>query len=701
MTQSSSGHDALDLVRKLTADLRHRAGEIEAIFEVLPVGIGIGDATCRDIRVNRAFAEQLGIDAGQNASLSAPEDVRPHFRVFQDGRELTADELPMQIAARTGVEIRDFEVDIVHADGRCVRLVEYAAPIFDDSGSVRGVVGAFVDMTERHRVEEEQRFLAEASRVLSSTLDYEATLSALAHLAVPVFGDYCAIDVQKQDGSFGRVEFVVNDPGRMEIGEALKRYPPRLTVDSPAAHAIRTGEPVLATEVQPDVLERSAQDSVHLDLLRRLGVTSYMMVPLRARGRTLGLLTTGSLSGRAYAERDLALASDVAARAGLALDNALLYRDAQEANRLKEDFLATLSHELRTPLNALLGWTHLLKGTSLDEASRRRALESIERNAHAQTVLINDLLDVSRVISGKLRLEEVRVNLESVIGGAVDAIGPAVRARGIDLSVALGPITVDIMGDPDRLQQVVWNLLSNAVKFTPSGGRIAVAIEQLAGAVQIVVSDTGAGIDPMFLPFVFERFRQGDSSTTRNHSGLGLGLSIVRHLVDLHGGTVTAESGGLGMGSRFTVTLPAGPHGVQAAGSERRAPEKTSLLGGIRVLAVDDDEDSRELILLTARGAGAEVMVVGSAASALEALDTFGPHVVVADIAMPAVDGYTLVREIRARQAPVPVIGLSAYASAADQRQAIEAGFARHLAKPADFDELVSAIAALARTEMQ
>jgi hypothetical protein len=701
MPHDAEHADPFDQLLRLSADLERRGEEIRTIFDVLPIGIGIADdPACTSIRVNRAFAAQLGIDVTQNASLSAPDGERPPFKILQDGRELQAHELPMQRAASRGVEVRAFEVDVVHADGRRVSLYEYASPLFDADGRVRGAIGVFIDITERRRVEQEQRFLADASAVLSSTLEYERTLQALARLAVPVFGDYCAIDVQNDDGRFTRVEFFASDPARQPLAETLKRYPPRLTIDSPAMRAIRKGEPLVVNDVTPEMMERSAQTPEHLDALRRLGATSTMLVPLRARGRTLGLLTAGSFTARRYDERDLVLACEVAGRAALALDNALLYRHAQEANRLKEEFLATLSHELRTPLNALVGWTQILKGSPLNEASRRRALDSIERNAHAQTVLINDLLDVSRVISGKLRLEETPLDVPAVVMAAVEAIRPAVRARDIELTITMAPIAAEVIGDSDRLQQVVWNLLSNAAKFTPAGGRIEVRLEEPAGAVQIVVSDTGVGIDPLFLPYVFERFRQADSSTTRTQSGLGLGLAIVRHLVDLHGGTVTAESDGVGKGSRFTVTLPGRGSAARnaQAGESAAAPAGRAVLAGVRVLAVDDNEDSRELLLVSVRGAGAEVMVVSSGERALEAIDTFKPDVVITDVAMPEMDGYGLLRALRARPGPqIPIIGLSAYATAADERHALAAGFARYLGKPADFDALAVTIEALAR----
>ena len=688
----------MELIRKFSADLRQRTAEIEAILDVLPLGIAIADdPACRETRVNHALAQLLGLQGTPHTSLSGQPFGRLPVKASKDGRELTMEERPMYQAATGGREVSGVVLDVVCANGSRVTLIEYAAPLFLANGSVSGAIGIFVDITERRRVEQEQRFLARASSILSSSLDYETTLKALARLAVPTFGDYCVVDVLREDGTFGRVDLVVDDPDKMPVAEELKKYPPTLMVEGPAIRAIRSGEPFVDNATSPEKARRTAQSPEHLELLRRFGVRSFMMIPLRSRGRTLGLFAAGSFGGRHYGDEDLGFGLDLASRAALALDNANLYRAAQEANRLKEDFLATLSHELRTPLNALLGWMHILKMPSVDEATRWRALESIERNARAQSVLINDLLDVSRVISGKLRIEQAPVDLPSIVLAAIDAVRPAVRAREIDLNVSLGSVTREVWGDGDRLQQVMWNLLSNAVKFTPPSGRIEVSVEELATAVQISVSDNGAGIDSAFLPHVFERFRQADSSTTRMQAGLGLGLAIVRHLVDLHGGSVTVASGGLGRGSVFTVTLPTRQALVTLAA--RPSPrDQSPCLTGIRILAVDDDADSRELILLTVRAAEGEVMVASSAAGALEALATFRPHVVVADLAMPGMDGYGLIREIESRVtgAMPPVIAMSAYASQADVERSRQAGFARHLGKPADYQRLVATIAELA-----
>jgi len=688
----------LELIRKLSIDLQERRDAIESILDVLPIGIAVADdSLCQAIRVNRALARQVGLDETGHASLSDPPLVTVPHLSRKDGRRMTLADRPMYQAASQGIEVSGVIVDVERPDGTHVTLMEYAAPLFNRDGTVRGAIGIFMDITVQRRVEEDQRFLAHASAFLSSSLDYEATLKALARLAVPMFGDYCAVDVLQEDGTFRRVDLVVDDPSRKEIGEALKQYPPKLTIAGPAVRAIRSGEPVIDNATGPEKAVRSAQSPEHLELIRRFGVRSFQMVPFRSRGQTLGLFTTGSFTARQYNEHDLALAKDVALRAGLALDNAMLYRSAQEADRLKEDFLATLSHELRTPLNALLGWMHVLKMPTADDATRKRAVESIERNARAQAVLINDLLDVSRATSGKLRIEISVVNLPAVVLDAIDAMRPAARARDIEVNLSMGDLRGQIWGDADRLQQVMWNLLSNAVKFTKPGGRIDVTVEERRDTVTIAVADDGLGIDPAFLPHVFERFRQADSSTTRASAGLGLGLAIVRHLVDLHGGEVEVHSGGLDKGSRFTVTLPTRRLAHPEIDRQPSAGRMTSL-SGIRVLAIDDDSDSRELIKLTVRAADGDVVAVSSAAKAFDVIAAFRPHVVISDLAMPDMDGYGFLHRISTTMTnPPPVIAMSGHVSERDVQRSIEAGFARHLGKPTDYERLVEAIAELAK----
>lgn len=456
---------------------------------------------------------------------------------------------------------------------------------------------------------------------------------------------------------------------------------------------------------------------------------------------------------RAEKEREQLLAREQAARV-----------EAEAANRMKDEFLATLSHELRTPLNAMLGWTQMLRTRKFDEATAARALETIDRNTKSLAQLIEDILDVSRIITGKLRLNVRPVKLESAIEAAIDTVRPAANAKEIQIELILDSSIEPILGDANRLQQVVWNLLSNAIKFTPKGGRIEVRLErvdslQVGGltelqvnklqvegsdqhsnpSVQIQVSDTGQGIAPDFLPYVFERFRQADSSMTRSHGGLGLGLAIVRHLVELHGGTVSVHSQGIGQGATFIVNLPLTTVVEEANQSEQVQPTVTDeepascscppSLNGLRILVVDDEPDARELMITMLRQYGAEVIAVATGSEALEALtqNDFGLEevgqfqefvdcqekalnskskilnskfdVLVSDIGMPQEDGYTLIRKVRALSAEqggqIPAVALTAYARAEDRKQAMLAGFQVHIPKPVDPNELATVIANL------
>jgi PAS domain S-box-containing protein len=404
-------------------------------------------------------------------------------------------------------------------------------------------------------------------------------------------------------------------------------------------------------------------------------------------------------------------ASDITERKLVEEERERLLREAQEANRLKDEFLATVSHELRTPLTAILGWAHLLRGGQLEGKGAANALETIERNARSQSQLIDDLLDVSRIVTGKLRLDVVPVSPHSFIDPAVEAVRPAAEAKGVRLQKVIDTGIVTVMGDPTRLQQVVWNLLTNAVKFTPRGGRVQVRLERVDSQVEIAVGDTGAGINPEFLPHVFERFRQADQKTTRSHGGLGLGLAIVRHLVELHGGTVRADSAGEGTGATFTVMLPvAAVHRredaeevrLHAATRERlpshECPER---LDGLMLLVVDDEPDARELLSVGLGQCGAQVTTAASAQEAFEAVRGGKFDALISDIGMPGEDGYELIRRVRALSQEaggrIPAVALTAYARAEDRLRALRAGFEMHVSKPVELTELVVVVANLVR----
>ncbi|HJQ70566.1 MAG TPA: ATP-binding protein, partial [Blastocatellia bacterium] len=388
--------------------------------------------------------------------------------------------------------------------------------------------------------------------------------------------------------------------------------------------------------------------------------------------------------------------------------------EAEAASRAKDEFLATISHELRTPLNAILGWGRMLRKSRLNEENFNRGLDTIERNAKLQAQLIDDLLDVSRIISGKLRLTVMPVELAPIIEAAVDSLRPAADAKSIRLQVMLDTNAGLISGDPDRLQQVVWNLLSNAVKFTEKRGRVQVRLQRINSHVEVTVSDNGRGISPTFLPYVFDRFRQADSSISRMHGGLGLGLAIVRHLVELHGGVVLAQSPGEGQGATFTVQLPmlvahgSGRFPLDAeevnpalAGHEAGRDPSPSL-EGLNILVVDDDADARGLLKVILEERKAQVTTVATPTEAYDALEWLKPDLIISDIGMPVEDGYAFIRNVRLREARErhgwrPAIALTAHARVEDRLRALSAGYQAHVAKPVEPAELVAVIASLVR----
>lgn len=465
-------------------------------------------------------------------------------------------------------------------------------PVADRKGWYTHWIAIERDITERKQSEEERaqlireqaarvlaeaqqkrfEFLAEASMVLASSLDYETTLARVARLLVPYLADWCVVYILKDDETICRLAFAHIDRDKEELLHQLQQmYPLDINQPLPAIEVLRTNKPVLYSEISPELLEKTAYNSEHLQLLTALKPQSALFVPLKIQGRTLGAIGFAfAESGRRYTPEDLTLAEELAARATLAVDNARTHSEAQEANRLKDEFLAVLSHELRTPLNSILGWSTLLRTRKIDAATTERALETIERNARAQTQMVSDLLDVSRIIKGKLQLNLNPVDLIPVLMAAVETLQPTAEAKGIELNCFIDPVG-QVAGDSDRLQQIIWNLLSNAIKFTPSGGKVEVRLlvesrgeareiepnlRSRVSYARITVSDTGKGINPNFLPYVFDRFRQESGSITRSYGGLGLGLSIVRHLVELHGGVVAVDSPGEGRGATFTVKLP-------------------------------------------------------------------------------------------------------------------------------------------------
>ncbi|HEY9624630.1 MAG TPA: ATP-binding protein [Crinalium sp.] len=823
-----------------------------------------------------------------------------------DGKtRMNTKDIPL-FRALQGQNVRDVEMMIVPQQGTARMLLATGQAIIAANGEKQGAVVVMHDITERKQIEEERvqlvqeqaaravaensqqqsAFLAQASAVLSSSLEYEQTLQSVAKLAVPYFADWCSVDLLNDDRTISRVAVAHCEPEKVKFGwELAQRFPRHLDDGYGIAQVMQTGQVEIATEIADEQLVAAVPNAEYLEILRGVGLKSCIIAPLEASGRVLGSITfVFTESDRRYRLEDIALAEDLARRAAIAIDNARLYNETQQAklaaelaanrtsrllavmtalsesltsaqvaqviieqgmaalgascglvavlnqdaseleiiqaigyehvgdflrsfslhapfplaeavktgqpvwletlenriarypylaeayakvgskawisvplliegqavgglslsfstvpqlcesdrafvlalaqqsaqsidraklyeseqqaraqaeaaNRIKDEFLAVLSHELRTPLNPILGWTRLLRRGTLDSSKTAAALETIERNAQLQIQLIEDLLDISRILQGKLSLDSTPTNLKTTVTDAIETVRLAAEAKNIQIQTQLEPTVDDVLGDAARLQQVVWNLLTNAIKFTPNGGRVEVELKTIDSDAQIQVRDTGKGIKPEFIPYVFDTFRQADSSITRTFGGLGLGLAIVRHLVELHGGTVEAESSGEGQGATFTVTLP-----LLARSKDANSEHKdnlplnahTSPLAGLCILAVDDEVDNLELLQFILEQAGATAICVSSATDALQQLNNSKPDVLIADIGMPQMDGYTLIRQIR--QLPpeqggqIRAIALTAYAGETNQQQALAAGFQRHLSKPVDPEALVQTI---------
>ena len=495
------------------------------------------------------------------------------------------------------------------------------------------------------------------------------------------------------------------------------------------------------TELVPVRLDESSELLIDDDLNP---IETFLGAPILSAGVMLGWFYLLNRRGEDYfSESDESLAATLANHVAVAYENARLYAEAQNhttelrmemavrrqaeeerghllvreqaaraeaeaANKNKDEFLATLSHELRTPLTAILGWSHLLRTKKLNELETSRALDTIERNARSQSQLIDDLLDVSRIITGKLSIDRARVDLSKVIDGALDVTRPLSEAKDIQFTITLEPSPCFVLGDSTRLQQVFWNLFSNAVKFTPKGGRVFIAASTTSSRVTVAVTDTGIGIKPELLPFIFDRFRQGDGSTTREHGGLGLGLAIVRHLVQLHGGTVDVESDGIECGTTFRLAFPLAIDDVLITDDQIEiAPTESlnapalslQLLQGIKVLVVDDEYDSRELLAMILTRCGSDVRCSDSAANAIEAFNEWHPDLLVSDIGMPFEDGYSLIQKVRSLDSTyarrVPAVALTAYATDEDRMQALSAGFQMHVAKPIEPESFVTSLASV------
>jgi PAS domain S-box-containing protein len=695
---------------------------LEAILEGIPDGITVQDRSGTLLFANTAAARACGFPSVAELLASTPAQIVERFELSDErgepidparlpGRQVLAGEPPRSLLAR--VKER--------ATGRRWWSHIRSSAIPGPDGRPELAINVWHDVSAERRRELQERYLVEATTVLASSLDYETTLAAVAELLVPGFADYCAVHLLEGD-VLRPITVAHADPDRAEQARELQlRYPPDPSSDQGLWKVMKSGESELVPVVTPEMIATAARDQEHARALGSLEIRSAMLVPIRIRQHAVGTISVVSEDpDRRYDAQDLALLEELSRRIANAVENARLYAAAQksarraehaleraeEASRIKDEFLATVSHELRTPLQSIVGWSALLRERNR-EASLAKGIEVIHRNAQAQSKLVEDILDVSRIITGKLHLELETTDFMAVIRDAVEVVRASALAKRITIEVDARAEEHRLIADPARLQQVVWNLLSNAVKFTDPGGSVIVRLERAGSRLVLSVSDTGRGIEAEFLPYVFDRFKQADSTTTRRVGGLGLGLAIVRHIVELHGGQVHAASAGAGMGATFTISFP-----VRAVSTNTSDPPPRSVkapllpsaasLDGVRVLIVDDESDARELLEIVLCEAGATVATAQSSAEGLGRLIEFEPNVLISDVGMPEVDGHTFMRRVRSLDSAVgriPAIALTAYTRGEDKAKALAAGFTMHVGKPVEPAELIAAVSRLSRSD--
>ena len=678
--------------------------------------------------ISETTARIFGVPAGQTLTRQEMRQL-----VYESDRQQSLAAVDHAIATHTDYEV---EYRIKRPDNSEAWILAKGRGIYAPDGTVAGMLGFVQDITDIKSTEETLREQAEALRtlnevgqVISAELDLHNTVQAVTNAATEItgarFGSFF-YNVLNEDGGSYMLYTLAGVPL-----EAFEHFPmPRAT--ELFGPTFRGEGVVRIADVKKD--PRYGRNSPYYGMPEgHLPVVSYLAVPVISRsGDVLGGLFFGHPEPDIFTERDETVVAGLASQAAVAMDNARLYetakrarseaeraatenerlyRQAEESSRLKDEFLATISHELRTPLSAILGWARMLRMGQLAPEDAVKALETIERNARAQAQLIDDLLDVSRIITGKLRMDVQPADPNTFIDAAVEAVRPAADAKGVRVQKIIDTGPIAIPGDPVRLQQVVWNLLSNAIKFTPRGGRVQIRSQRVNSHLEIIVSDTGQGIPADFLPHVFDRFRQADQKTSRQHGGMGLGLAIVRHLVELHGGTVRANSEGEGYGSTFTVMLPITPvYRVDESGGRvhpaardllPRVDDCADRLDGLRVLVVDDETDTRDLLKQGLEYCGASVRCVGTAEEALDLLRSTAPDILISDIGMPVVDGYDFIKKVRNlppdRGGKIPAIALTAYTRTEDRLQSLRAGYDMHVPKPVELAELVAVAATVVR----
>ncbi|WP_414543409.1 PAS domain S-box protein [Nostoc sp. CCY0012] len=697
--------------KRVEAALRESEARFRQMADISPTLIWMSDTSNLCWYFNQPWLEFTGRTMEQEMGHGwtegvHPDDLQRYFATYIN-------------AFNTRKEFR-MEYRMKRADGEYRWILNMGVPRFTSEGTFLGYIGSCIDITHRKQAEAEKEKmlmrsrqytrqlhgLMEAAVAINSALSIEEVLRLITEQAREIIGAHQSVTSVIIDDDDEQAMNATSLSDKYAAWRDQCQQLDSLGIE-PSIH--QTNGPIRLSQAELTSHPQWQQFGQQIDKYPPL--RGWLATPLIGRdGHSIGLIQLSDKYEDEFTKEDEAIIVQLAQMASIAIENTRLYEaeqqaraQAEEANCIKDEFLAVLSHELRSPLNPILGWSKLLQSRKFDESKTTAALATIERNARLQAQLIEDLLDVSRILQGKLTLNVDKVNLATTITAAMETVHLAAKAKSIKLKFQ--PHTdapVLVMGDPNRLQQVVWNLLSNAVKFTPPGGQVQVCLEQIDSHIQIQVIDTGKGIDPPFLSYVFDYFRQADSATTRKFGGLGLGLAIVRQLVELHGGTVGADSPGEGKGATFTVQLPVLSTQLTTVENQEEETMDSNIgnLQGIKILVVDDDLDSRDFISFVLEEEGAEVISVSSAIDALETLPASKADVLLSDIGMPDIDGYMLMRQVRTwtpeTGGKIPAIALTAYAGEYNQEQALSAGFQMHVTKPAEPTELVAAVVRLA-----
>ncbi|MDP9108454.1 MAG: ATP-binding protein [Pseudomonadota bacterium] len=592
------------------------------------------------------------------------------------------------------------EYRVVWPDGS-IHWIEARGQVFlDDQSEPYLLTGMCVDITDRKVTEQNLRFVAHVSAELAELVDHEQTLKKVAQLAVPSFADWCTVDMLNDSGTLNRVAVTHIDPDKVALAHKLyEQYPPDVKATSGTWEIIRTGSAELVAEITDEMLAASIEDATYLSTVRQLGLRSYIGVPLAVRGKVLGVITFITAEGRrVYSATDMALAEDIGRRAAVAIENSILYRSLVEADRRKDDFLAMLAHELRNPLAPVRAAADLLQ-LPLSAEALKKTSAVISRQVDHMAGLVDDLLDVSRVTRGRVEIDNARVDLKQAVASAVEQVRPRMEAKLHRFTLEMGAGTFFVDGDQKRLIQIITNLLDNAAKYTPDQGNVELAVVKNGHEIEITVTDNGVGMDAQLVTSAFELFVQGERGADRSQGGLGLGLALVRSLVELHNGSVTGHSAGAGTGSTFVVRLPAAENEPSLTNQPRLTVENGKSDRPLRILIVDDNVDAAEMLELYIQAMGHSVIVRHRPSEALKECREHEFDMVLLDIGLPEMDGYQLAKEIQATVPnPLPtLVAVSGYGQERDQAKATAAGIEHYLVKPVDSEKLNALIQNLAK----